>query len=523
MTYDDFTPKSQDAILKAQQLAAGMGQQQVDTSHLLMAILQTDENSTSILLETASLSREALFREIEKLTRQLPKTALADKQYLAPEANKALARAKKLLAEFPGGLITPELMLLGILQGDDRTSRMLKLLGCAEDTLRLALALTRKTDSAGSPAAGEALGKFALDLNALAQAGKLDPVIGRDEEIRRVLHVLSRRKKNNPLLAGEAGVGKTALVEGIAWRIVRQDVPENLRSKRIFTLDIASLIAGARYKGEFEERLKAVMREVQQSNGQIILFIDEIHTLVGAGGGNGAMDAANILKPALARGELHLIGATTLDEYQKYFEKDQALARRFQKIHIDPPGVVETISILRGVQEKYEVFHKLHIRDEALVAAVELSQRYVPDRQLPDKALDLLDEAASRLRLDMDAVPEALEALERRVRQLEIEREALKKEGHATRLKAMSDQLAKAIKQRDEVKSAWQGEKEILDNIQFIKKKIEALEAEADMAERGDDLESVARIRYGDLPGLQKLLADSTEKLAALPPESRFT
>jgi ATP-dependent Clp protease ATP-binding subunit ClpB len=523
MTYDDFTPKSQDAILKAQQLAAGLGQQQVDTSHLLLAIFQTDENATSLLLKSASLSRESLQRKIEKLTLQLPKNAHSDKQYLTPEANKSLARSKKLLAEFPGGLITPELMLLGILQGDDRSSNMLKSLGCSEESLRVAFALTLSTAAADGLGSREALNKFALDLNALAQAGKLDPVIGRDEEIRRVLHVLSRRKKNNPLLAGEAGVGKTALVEGIAWRIVRQDVPDNLRSKRIFSLDIASLLAGARYKGEFEERLKAVMREVQLSNGQIILFIDEIHNLVGAGGGNGAMDAANILKPALARGELHLIGATTLDEYRTYFEKDQALARRFHKILIEAPGMDETISILRGVQEKYEVFHKLHIRDEALVAAVELSQRYVPDRQLPDKALDLLDEAASRLRLALDAVPEAVEGLERRVRQLEIEREALKKEGHTARLAWVSDQLAKAIAQRDELKSAWQGEREIVDNIQFIKKKIEALEMEADQVERSGDLESVARIRYGELPSLQKLLADNAEKLASLPLDCRFT
>ncbi|MEL6945542.1 MAG: ATP-dependent Clp protease ATP-binding subunit, partial [Bacteroidota bacterium] len=368
-----------------------------------------------------------------------------------------------------------------------------------------------------------ALSKYAVNLNEHAENGKLDPIIGRDEEIRRVLHILSRRKKNNPLLIGEPGVGKTAIVEGIAWRIVKGDVPENLLSKRIFTLDIAALIAGAKYKGEFEERLKGVIKEVTESNGEIILFIDEIHTLIGAGGGQGAMDAANILKPALARGELRTIGATTLDEYQKYFEKDKALVRRFQTVVIDEPSIEDTISILRGLQERYEVYHKIEILDEALVAAAELSKRYISDRKLPDKAIDLIDEAAAKLRLELDSVPDEIDEMQRKVRQLEIEREAIKREKDNRKLKNINEQLANAKEELDSITAAWKGEKEIVDTIQNIKKRIEELELEADKAERESDFETVAKIRYGQMQEQEAMLKVAEEKLDQLPDDNRFT
>ncbi|MEY3421460.1 MAG: hypothetical protein RIR48_1752, partial [Bacteroidota bacterium] len=367
------------------------------------------------------------------------------------------------------------------------------------------------------------LKKYAVDLNEKAEEGKLDPIIGRDEEIRRILHILSRRKKNNPILLGDPGVGKTAIVEGIAWRIVKSDVPENLKSKRIFTLDMAALVAGAKYKGEFEERLKAVINEVIASDGEVILFIDEIHTLIGTGGGQGAMDAANILKPALARGELRTIGATTLDEYQKYFENDKALVRRFQTVNIDEPSVEDTISILRGIQEKYEVYHKIGILDEALIAAAELSHRYISERKLPDKAIDLIDEAAAKLRLELDSVPEDVDELDRKLRQLEIEREFIKKEKDEKKLKVITEQIANTKEKLDSIKAAWQSEKEIVDTIQNIRKQIEQLEYEAQKAERDSDFEKVAKIRYGDLKEKEVQLQVANEKLDKLPEESRFT
>jgi ATP-dependent Clp protease ATP-binding subunit ClpB len=526
MTYDNFTIKAQDAILKAQQLAAGLSQQNVDTAHLLRGILETDEHVATFLLEKCEVSVATLKRQLDNIIQLVPKVSGTDKQYLTPDANKALARAKKLLPDFGDEYISIELILLGILQGDDKGGKLLKMLGATEEALRSAIAELRKGEKVVDQSSDEqfnALSKFAVNLNAMAEEGRLDPIIGRDDEIRRVLHIVSRRKKNNPILVGEAGVGKTAIVEGIAWRIVKQDVPENLRSKKIYTLDISALIAGAKYKGEFEERLKAVIKQVQKSNGEIILFIDEIHTLVGAGGGNGAMDAANILKPALARGELRTIGATTLDEYQKHFEKDQALVRRFQKVLIEEPSVEDTISILRGVQEKYEVYHKIDIRDDALVAAAELSHRYVADRQLPDKAIDLIDEAAAKLRLELDSVPEEVDEWDRKVRQLEIEREALKREGNAGKVQAIDGLIANARERRDSVRAAWKNEKGIVDSLQSIKKKIEELEQAADKAERNGDLEAVAKIRYGDLPEQQKLLAEGEVKLHKLPEEHRFT
>jgi ATP-dependent Clp protease ATP-binding subunit ClpB len=526
MTYDNFTLKAQDAIMKAQQIASGLNQQNVGIAHLLKGILETDEHVATFLLEKCGVSMAMLRRQIEDAISKTPKVTGAEKQYLTPEANKALARAKKLLPEFGDQYISIELILFGILQGNDQGAQILKSMGATEDALRKAVNELRKGEKVTGQSSDEqfnALSKYAVNLNAQAESGKLDPIVGRDDEIRRVLHILSRRKKNNPILVGEAGVGKTAIVEGLAWRIVKQDVPEGLRTKQIYTLDIAALIAGAKYKGEFEERLKAVIKQVQQSNGEIILFIDEIHTLVGAGGGNGAMDAANILKPALARGELHTIGATTLDEYQKHFEKDQALVRRFQKVLIEEPGVEETISILRGIQEKYEVYHKIDIRDEALMAAAELSHRYISDRALPDKAIDLIDEAAAKLRLELDSVPEVVDEWNRKVRQLEIESEALKREGAVGKVQAISSLIANAREKRDSVRAAWKNEKEIVDTIQNIKKQIEELEMEAEKAERNSELETVAKIRYGDLPELKKKLKEAEKKLNKLPEGSRFT
>lgn len=526
MTYDNFTIKAQESILKAQQIAAGLEQQQVDTVHLLKGILETEENVSQFVLQKMGVQVPLLKGKLEEAVRTYPRVEGAEKQYLSNEANRALSRARNLLKDFGDQYISIELMLLGILQGDDRAAKLLKELGATEPALRKAIEELRKgakvTDQS-SEDTYNALGKYAINLNERAENGNLDPIIGRDEEIRRVLHILSRRKKNNPILIGEAGVGKTAIVEGIAWRIVKGDVPENLKTKRIFVLDIAALIAGAKYKGEFEERLKGVIKEVTAANGEIILFVDEIHTLIGAGGGQGAMDAANILKPALARGELRTIGATTLDEYQKYFEKDKALVRRFQTVLIEEPSVEDTISILRGLQERYEVYHKIEIMDEALIAAAELSHRYIPDRQLPDKAIDLIDEAAARLRLELDSLPETIDEWERKVRQLEIEREAVKREKNDKMMAVLNEQLANAKEKRDSLMAAWSNEKSIVDRVQDYRKKIESLELEAERAERNSDYETVAKIRYGELQAQKAELKKAEEELATLPEEGRFT
>ncbi|WP_367391541.1 ATP-dependent chaperone ClpB [Lewinella sp. LCG006] len=526
MTYDNFTTRAQEAIMQGQKVAGGLSQQQVDTPHLLKGILDTDESVVRFLLEKNSVDPQELIAKLDRSIREYPKVAGSEKQYLTDAANKALSRAKKMLPDFEDEYISVELMLLGILQGEDKGGQILKDMGLTNDGLRAAIVDLRKGRKVTDQSAEEsynALKKFAINLNERAESGKLDPIIGRDEEMRRVLQILSRRKKNNPLLIGEAGVGKTAIVEGIAWRIVKGDVPENLKSKRIYVLDIAALIAGAKYKGEFEERLKGVIKETTESNGEIVLFIDEIHTLIGAGGGNGAMDAANILKPALARGELRTIGATTLDEYQKYFEKDKALVRRFQTVLIEEPSVEDTISILRGLQERYEVYHKIEILDEALVAAAELSNRYIADRQLPDKAIDLIDESAARLRLELDSVPEEVDEWERKVRQLEIEREAIKREKNNAKLANINEQIANAKEKRDGLRASWQGEKEIVDLVQGLKKQMEEKEQEADRAERHSDFEKVAKIRYGELQELQSQLDIALEKLDKLPDEKRFT
>lgn len=526
MTYDNFTIKAQEAILKSQQLAGHLDQQGVDTVHLIKGILETDEKLTEFLLQKMEINVAVLKRELNKALESYPKVTGVDKQFLTNDSNQALARAKKQMKVFEDEFISLELILMGIVTGKDKAAKILKDLGASENALKAAINDLRKGRKVTEQTAEEsynALSKYAINLCEKAEQGKLDPIVGRDEEIRRILHILSRRKKNNPILIGEAGVGKTAIVEGIAWRIINQDVPENLRTKQIFSLDISALIAGAKYKGEFEERLKAVIKEVKGADGEIILFVDEIHTLIGAGGGNGAMDAANILKPALARGELRTIGATTLDEYQKYFEKDKALVRRFQTVVIDEPSVEDTVSILRGIQEKYEVYHKMEILDEALVAAAELSHRYIPDRALPDKAIDLIDEAAAKLRLELDSVPEEIDELDRKLRQLEIEREHIKREKDKKKLKVIEENIANAKENLDSITAAWKSEKEIVDTVQNVKMQIEEQEHLAEVAERESKYEEVAKIRYGTLKELEAKLRVAEEKLDKLPEEGRFT
>ena len=527
MTYDNFTTKAQESILKAQQMAGANDQQMVDTAHLLRGVLAEDENVSGHLLKKVGVNLTTLGEELEKIIQTFPKVqGGVDKQYLSGEANKVLSNAKVIAKEMGDEFIPVELILLAFLKGNDRTAKLLRELGATEDLLKKAIVEIRKgrkiTDQ-GAENNYNALSKYAINLNDRAESGKLDPIIGRDEEIRRVLHILSRRQKNNPIVIGEPGVGKTAIIEGIAHRIVRGDIPETLKSKRIYSLDMAALIAGAKYKGEFEERLKAVVTEVEESEGEVILFIDEIHTLIGAGGGQGAMDAANILKPALSRGELRTIGATTLDEYQKYFEKDKALARRFQPVMVDEPSVEDTVSILRGLQERYENYHKVKILDAALVAAAELSYRYISDRHLPDKAIDLIDEAAAKLRLELNSVPEEIDELDRRLRQLEIEREAIKRENEPKKLAVLNEQIANLQEQLHGVKGKWEEERGVLDVIQESKRKIEELELRAARAERESNYEEVARIRYGEIKQEEEILKLAEGNLATLSPENRMT
>ncbi|WP_116126039.1 ATP-dependent chaperone ClpB [Lewinella sp. IMCC34183] len=527
MTYENFTTKAQEAIIQAQKIAKEMDQQQVDTPHLLAGIMTVDEDVADFIFKKVGVNLPDVRRELKTVLQDYPRVKGQSKQYLTGDANRALSRAKKMLVDFGDQYISIELMLLGIIQGaSDKGARILKDLGATNDGIRTAIQELRKGKTVTDPSSDDTynlLDKYTVNLNERAENGKLDPIVGRDEEIRRLLQILSRRKKNNPLLIGEPGVGKTAIVEGIAWRIVKGDVPESLREKKIFVLDIAGMLAGAKYKGDFEERLKGVIKEVTNSDGQFILFVDEIHTLIGAGGGNGAMDAANILKPALARGDLRTIGATTLDEYQKYFEKDKALVRRFQTVRIEEPSVEDTVSILRGLQERYEVYHKIEILDEALVAAAELSNRYISDRFLPDKAIDLIDESAARLRLELDSVPEEIDEWDRRVRQLEIEREAIKREGSAPKLNIIAEQIANAREKRDSLRARWHNEKELVDTSQNIKKTIEELEHAAERAERNSDFETVAKIRYGQLQDLKRQLAAADKDLENLPDENRFT
>ncbi|MFM2268201.1 MAG: hypothetical protein RL757_1642, partial [Bacteroidota bacterium] len=496
MTYENFTIQAQEAIVKAQQIAGSFDQQQVDTVHLLKGLLSEEDNISGLLLKKLGLNIGKIDTEIDALIATFPKVqGGVDKQYLTGDANKAINRARAYSKGYGDEFIAVELLLLAILAGNDATARLLKAEGANESNLKKAIDEIRKgknVSSENTESQYNALTKYAINLNNLAESGKLDPIIGRDEEIRRVLHILSRRQKNNPIVIGEAGVGKTAIVEGIAHRIVRGDVPDSMKTKSIFSLDMAALIAGAKYKGEFEERLKAVIGEVSKSEGEIILFIDEIHTLIGAGGGQGAMDAANILKPALARGELHTIGATTLDEYQKYFEKDKALVRRFQPVIVDEPSTEDSISILRGLRERYENFHKVKILDAALIAAVELSHRYITDRQLPDKAIDLIDEAAAKLRLQLDSVPEEIDELERKGRQLEIEREAIKREKDERKLAVLNEQIANIHQELSALKAKWDNERHIVEEIQDARRTIEALELNAQRAERESNFELVA-------------------------------
>jgi ATP-dependent Clp protease ATP-binding subunit ClpB len=499
MDFSKYTIKAQEAIQHAQQIAAGNQNQAIENSHLLKGILSAEENVLRFLTNKLGIDFTSLEKGIDLLIRSYPKIQ-GGEQYLSSDSSKALQKAGAMMKDFGDEFVSIELIVLAILTVNDDTSKLLKQLGANEKDMRTAIAELRKGSSVISTSAEDtynALNKYARNLNDLARKGKLDPVIGRDEEIRRVLQILTRRTKNNPILIGEPGVGKTAIAEGIAHRIVNGDVPENLKDKLIFSLDMGSLIAGAKYKGEFEERLKSVVKEVMASDGNVVLFVDEIHTLVGAGASEGAMDAANILKPALSRGELRAIGATTLSEYQKYFEKDKALERRFQVVMVNEPDTLDAISILRGLKERYETHHQVRIKDEAIIAAVELSQRYITDRFLPDKAIDLIDEASAKLRLEINSVPEELDEKERKIRQLEIEREAIKREKDEVKLKQLNEEIANLDEIRKGLKSKWEAERNLVNGIQQQKKNIEAYKFEAEQAEREGNYGLVAELRYG--------------------------
>jgi ATP-dependent Clp protease ATP-binding subunit ClpB len=519
MSTNNLTIKAAEALQQAQQIAFNNKNPNVETEHILQSLLDTDDSSVDYLLKKNNVTVNLVNTKLAELLKKLPTVSGEPAQTMGREANNALLRATAVLKNFGDEFVTPEHLLLAILQGGDASSKLLKDAGLTEKGLIAAIKDLRKGEtinSATQETQFNALNKYAKNLNEMARAGKLDPVIGRDEEIRRTLHILSRRTKNNPILVGEPGVGKTAIAEGLAIRIVNGDVPENIKSKVIYALDMGQLIAGAKYKGEFEERLKAVVKEVTSADGEIILFIDEIHTLVGAGGGDGAMDAANILKPALARGELRAVGATTLNEYQKYFEKDKALERRFQKVMIDEPSVEDAISILRGLKERYETYHHIRIKDEAIIAAVELSNRYMTDRFLPDKAIDLMDESAAKLRIEMNSMPEELDTLERQIRQLEIEREAIKREKDEDKLKVLNTEIANLSVDRDTYKAKWKEEKELVEQIQNGKAAIEDLKVQAEQAERNGDYGKVAEIRYGKMKAQEELIVELTEKLGAL-------
>ena len=518
MNLNKFTIKSQEAVQKAQEIAGANSNQAIESIHLLKGILLADENVIPFLLKKLNVNYPVFSQAVDKIIESLPKVS-GGNQYLSNEAADVLNKAQGYLKEFGDEFVSIEHLLLGILEVKSSASQLLKDNGITKKDLIAAIKDLRKGATVNSQSAEDqynALNRYARNLNELAANGKLDPVIGRDDEIRRVLQILSRRTKNNPILIGEPGVGKTAIAEGIAFRIVNGDVPDNLKTKQLFSLDMGSLIAGAKYKGEFEERLKSVIKEVVESDGEIILFIDEIHTLVGAGASEGAMDAANILKPALARGELRAIGATTLKEYQKYFEKDKALERRFQVVMVDEPDTPSAISILRGLKERYETHHKVRIKDEAIIAAVELSQRYITDRFLPDKAIDLIDEAAAKLRLEINSLPEELETVERRIRQLEIEREAIKRENDKNKLEMINKELANLNDQRNHLRSKWQAEKELVDKIQQYKQQIEDYKLEAERAERDGDFGKVAELRYGKIQEAQANIEKLREQLIEL-------
>ena len=516
MNLSNFTIKAAEAFQQAQQLAFNAQNPNIETEHILKALLEQQDSPVDYLLKKNNVTVNLVDSKLDELISKLPKTSGEGGQNISRDANSVVLRAGAALKQFKDEFITPEHLLLAIVQGNDAAAKLLKDAGLTEKGLLAAIKELRKGETVTSQTQSQefnALNKYAKNLNELARQGKLDPVIGRDEEIRRTLHILSRRTKNNPILVGEPGVGKTAIAEGIAHRIVNGDVPENLKSKIIYALDMGLLIAGAKYKGEFEERLKGVVKEVSGSDGEIILFIDEIHTLVGAGGGEGAMDAANILKPALAKGDLRAVGATTLNEYQKFFEKDKALERRFQKVMIDEPSVEDAISILRGLKDRYETHHHVRIKDEAIIAAVELSSRYITDRFLPDKAIDLIDESAAKLRLEMNSMPEELDTLERQIRQLEIEREAIKRENDEVKLKELNTEIANLSVTRDTYKAKWSQEKELVEKVQNAKAEIENLKQQAERAEREGDYGKVAEIRYGKVQQQEQLITDLTKQI----------
>ena len=517
MNFNNYTIKSQEAIHHAQQLAQEMGHQQIENEHIFKAIATVDENVTPFLLKKLNINVPLFTQILDKEIESFPKVSGGDIM-LSREAGKAVNEASSIAKKMNDEYVSIEHLILAIFKSNSKIAQILKDQGATEKGLKLAIEELRQGDRVTSQSAEDtynSLSKYAINLNERAETGKLDPVIGRDEEIRRVLQILSRRTKNNPMLVGEPGVGKTAIAEGLAHRIIAGDIPDNLKDKQIFSLDMGALIAGAKFKGEFEERLKAVVKEVTSSDGNIVLFIDEIHTLVGAGGGQGAMDAANILKPALARGELRAIGATTLDEYQKYFEKDKALERRFQKVIVDEPDTESAISILRGIKEKYETHHKVRIMDEAIIAAVELSERYITSRFLPDKAIDLMDEAASKLRMEINSKPEELDVLDRKVMQLEIEIEAIKREKDEVKLKSLRSDLANLKEERNELHAQWKNEKDVVDNIQQAKQDIEQFKLEAERAEREGDYGKVAEIRYGKIKEAQERLEKLQQNVEA--------
>ena len=515
MNFNNFTIKSQEAVQQAVNITQARGQQAIEPVHLLAGVLKVGENVTNFIFQKLGMNAQQIALVIDKQIDSLPKVS-GGEPYLSRESNEILQRAVQYSKEMGDEFVSLEAIILALLNVKSTVATILKDAGMTDKELRSAIAELRKGEKVTSQSSEDtyqSLSKYAINLNEAARSGKLDPVIGRAEEIRRVLQILSRRTKNNPILIGEPGTGKTAIVEGLAHRIIRGDVPDNLKNKQIFSLDMGALVAGAKYKGEFEERLKSVVNEVIKAEGSIILFIDEIHTLVGAGKGEGAMDAANILKPALARGELRSIGATTLDEYQKYFEKDKALERRFQTVMVAEPDTLSTISILRGLKERYENHHKVRIKDEAIIAAVELSNRYITERFLPDKAIDLMDEAAAKLRMERDSVPEELDEISRHLKQLEIEREAIKREKDEPKLQQLNKEIAELKEQETSYKAKWQSEKELVNKIQQNKQEIELLKFEAEKAEREGDYGKVAEIRYGKLQALENEIKDIQEDL----------
>ena len=515
MNFNNFTIKAQEAVQTAQQIAQQYGHQELQNEHFFKAIEQVDENVLPFLFKKMNINREQLNKQLDAALQGFAKVSGGD-MGISRDASTMLNEAVNLAKKWNDEYVSLEHLILAIFKSNSKIAQALKNQGVSEKELEKAIQELRKGERVTSASAEDtynSLNKYAKNLNQLADSGKLDPVIGRDEEIRRVLQILSRRTKNNPMLVGEPGVGKTAIAEGLAHRIVKGDVPENLKDKVIYSLDMGALIAGAKYKGEFEERLKSVVKEVTSSDGNIILFIDEIHTLVGAGGGEGAMDAANILKPALARGELRAIGATTLDEYQKYFEKDKALERRFQKVMVDEPDTESAISILRGIKEKYETHHKVRIKDEAIIAAVELSERYITNRFLPDKAIDLMDEAAAKLRMEINSKPEELDVLDRKIMQLEIEIEAIKREKDEEKLKMLYVDLANLKEERNALNAKWQSEKSVIDEVQATKEAIEKYRLEADRAEREGDYGKVAELRYGKIKEAEDKLAELQKNL----------